>query len=195
MPIEKTCDNCGESFETYPSRDTRFCSEECYGEWRSEELTGENNPNWDGGKKQLRCTWCETEFERWESLIPEKPFCSYSCRAAWESENRVGENHHQYKGHEDYYGVNWHKVRRKVLERDAHKCRICGADKVENGRSLDVHHVTPIRKFDEPERANTLDNLITLCRTHHRLVESGRIDCPDPSELEEITTPENVLEF
>jgi predicted HNH restriction endonuclease len=30
-----------------------------------------------------------------------------------------------------------------------------------------VHHITPIRDFDTPEEANTLDNLITLCEPCH----------------------------
>ncbi len=42
------CDQCGEEFEVTPSSIKNqhhvFCSRECFGKWRSENLTGENSP-------------------------------------------------------------------------------------------------------------------------------------------------------
>ncbi|WP_306438828.1 HNH endonuclease [Natronococcus pandeyae] len=44
------------------------------------------------------------------------------------------------------------------------------------GREPDVHHITPVREFENPQRAHTVDNLISLCRSCHRLAEIGSID-------------------
>jgi len=85
-----------------------------------------------------------------------------------------GEKNPAWKGgYEPYYGENWHPKRRKALERDNHICQICGAE--ENGRKHDVHHIVPRREFDIVEEANTLDNLITLCRSCHGRADTGKI--------------------
>jgi 5-methylcytosine-specific restriction endonuclease McrA len=46
----------------------------------------------------------------------------------------------------------------------------------ELGQEPDVHHRTPVRSFDIPEDAHSLDNVVTLCRSCHRNVEEGTID-------------------
>jgi len=79
-----------------------------------------------------------------------------------------GREHYNYKPETESldYGDNWHEKRRETLERDGYECQACGAD----GEDcyLDVHHIRPIKTFDVPERANTLDNLVCLCRSCHR---------------------------
>jgi predicted HNH restriction endonuclease len=55
------------------------------------------------------------------------------------------------------------------------------------GREPDVHHITPVRDFDEPQNAHTLDNVICLCRSCHRLAEIGKVPHPDPQETESDT--------
>jgi 5-methylcytosine-specific restriction endonuclease McrA len=91
------------------------------------------------------------------------------------------------------YGDTWDEKREDALERDGYECRICG-----KGQSikepLHVHHITKVRKFLNPDNAHTLDNMITLCKTHHRLVETGRIDCPDPNEVDK-SNVDNPLDF
>lgn len=70
-------------------------------------------------------------------------------------------------GGADYYGENWHQKRREARERDENTCQICGYEPGADEPALDVHHIKPIRTFEVPEEANTLDNLITLCRQCH----------------------------
>jgi predicted HNH restriction endonuclease len=41
-----------------------------------------------------------------------------------------------------------------------------------NGEGLHVHHVEKLREFDTPEAANRLENLLTVCRRCHHLLES-----------------------
>jgi ribosomal protein L37E len=51
--IHCTCARCGIQFERKSYNLARkygpFCSGTCYGKWRSENLIGENSPNWKGG--------------------------------------------------------------------------------------------------------------------------------------------------
>lgn len=54
------------------------------------------------------------------------------------------------------------ELRVQVLERDAYRCRWCGA----TNRGADLHHVEYRRGYSY-DRA---DNLITLCRLHHGFV-------------------------
>ncbi len=90
--------------------------------------------------------------------------------------SQPGELHHRWKGGVDeYYGDNWAKQRRKALRRDNYECQRCGITQSEHRNQtdigLDVHHKTPIRTFQSPEGANTLDNLVTLCRSCHNSIE------------------------
>lgn len=80
----------------------------------------------------------------------------------------TGEEHWSWNGGSEsvYYGANWAEQRDAARERDDHECQVCGHGG--SDRALDVHHIHPIRTYDTPEKANTLDNLITLCRSCHR---------------------------
>lgn len=88
-----------------------------------------------------------------------------------------GEMNSNWKGgYEPYYGKNWYKQRRAARERDGYECVVCGMPDEEHeskfGWRLEVHHIVPVREFDEPEDANRLENLITLCRPHHQMYEN-----------------------
>jgi DEAD/DEAH box helicase domain-containing protein len=92
------------------------------------------------------------------------------------------------------YGPDWPLIRVAVRTRDGFRCQVCGAP--EAGREHDVHHKIPFRAFMRErvatasdfnaqrsetlhygiERANRLDNLITLCPTcHHKAEQNVRI--------------------
>jgi len=108
-------------------------------------------------------------------------FCSRDCQTTaqsrefsgegWHLTGVTGASHPKYTGNEDYYGENWPKMRRKALERDGRKCRICGLTREEHleehGCGLHVHHVRPIASYETQEEANELDNLVTICRPCH----------------------------
>lgn len=127
--VEKICPNCGDKNKVKPSYadsyDRKFCNEDCYGEWLSENKSGREAPNWRGG-------------------------------------------------HGEWRGDNWASQRNKVRRRDSYRCCVCG-DK-EDDREHDVHHIIPFRKFDEPEKANRLDNLLTVCHSCHMRLEIRQPD-------------------
>jgi DEAD/DEAH box helicase domain-containing protein len=75
------------------------------------------------------------------------------------------------------YGPGWAQIRERVRARDGYKCQMCG--RPESNRQHDVHHKLPFRMFrDESgkilrDRANQLDNLVTLCPECHKKAESA----------------------
>lgn len=77
------------------------------------------------------------------------------------------------------YGPNWQEQRQRVRARDHYRCTQCGAHEAP-GRQHDVHHVVPFRTFgyvagfnENYWAANRLENLVLVCRTCHRRLESG----------------------
>lgn len=179
---EVPCSNCGDTLERAPwrieSRDNHFCDYDCHREWQGEHTHGENNYNWVD-PIEMDCEWCGTKFQFENKYEDERRFCSLDCANEWKSSSMLGEDHHNWTGgsHYWYYGSNWKDKREEVISRDT-VCRCCGHDGSE--RRLEVHHIIPIRTFEIPEEANTLDNLLLLCTFCHGRVESGKQSHPEP---------------
>lgn len=73
----------------------------------------------------------------------------------------------------------WQKKREEIKDRDLHLCQACllnlpGTLKKFNSESLEVHHIEKLRKKFDNGLDN--DNLITLCKLHHKQADSGKID-------------------
>lgn len=54
------------------------------------------------------------------------------------------------------------KLRAEVFERDARRCRWCGA----TNQGLDIHHI----EYRKGTSYDVLNNLVSLCRSHHSFV-------------------------
>lgn len=159
MIIECDQKNCSEEFDRPPSKmnDKNFCSKKCMGLYRRNRI-------------ESTCNHCGTKFQRPESNHRQGggKYCSNKCKF----EATKGENHHNWQGgSSSYFGTNWYQIRKRVLKRDNNKCLKCGAEECEDGTGLEVHHIKPRREFENPEDANYLDNLVTLCDKHHREIE------------------------
>lgn len=81
---------------------------------------------------------------------------------------------------------SWKEKRRQVKTRDKNLCQVCLIDKYNTNyrytyEDLEVHHIIPIEE-DYSKRLDSL-NLITLCRYHHEMAETGEIT---REELQEI---------
>jgi hypothetical protein len=67
---------------------------------------------------------------------------------------------------------SFYKTREEAIERDEYECQFCGVSNEEynaNGdRSLDVHHIVPRMA----NGSNHTENLITVCRSCHKKLES-----------------------
>jgi 5-methylcytosine-specific restriction endonuclease McrA len=157
---ECTCEWCGETFRRCPAKvaenDSTYCSQSCVHESRTVEWAGDGHPN--ANSITVTCDECGEQFRRNPSREArnDRTFCSWDCYSE-----------HMFDPETDgiNYGSNWRTQRQRVLERDGEKCVVCSSDTSEH--ILDVHHIQPIRSFKTPEDANTLDNLITLCRPCH----------------------------
>jgi DEAD/DEAH box helicase domain-containing protein len=69
------------------------------------------------------------------------------------------------------YGSNWNRQKDKARMRDDYRCQVCG--RPEGTIAHHVHHKAPFRQFNSIEEANQLDNLVTLCPSCHRRVETA----------------------
>jgi len=83
--IKLICQQCGKEFYTYFSRikwgGGKFCSKKCSGQWRSENLRGEKNWSWKGGKIKRVCKQCDKVFYVFPGIIKKGwgNFCSRKC--------------------------------------------------------------------------------------------------------------------
>ena len=152
--IEKKCLMCGKEFKIKRYLHNRrsegkFCSRECYHKSLLKQ-------------KIIICKKCGKEFKVRLSDTQEG-YCSSKCGSAKEVEPK----HYR-------YGKNWTTMKKKTLERDNHKCRVCGASK-----KVDVHHLIPREAFRTPEESNFLGNLYTACPNHHiKLERMGEQEIP-----------------
>lgn len=108
----------------------------------------------------------EERFGSWRDAIAE---AGYEPRPSMNDQS--GENNYNWKGGYGNYSRDWDEARKQALERDDYECKICGRSDEDHqedfGKSLDIHHIRPARKFDDQEKAHQLSNLITLCRSCH----------------------------
>lgn len=75
-------------------------------------------------------------------------------------------------------GKRWTKKSIEIRQRDRYLCRVCEANLYNtiqqfNYNELDVHHIIPINE-DYNKRLDN-DNLISLCRYHHKMADDGKI--------------------
>jgi DEAD/DEAH box helicase domain-containing protein len=69
------------------------------------------------------------------------------------------------------YGPTWPKMRDMARARDGFRCQVCGLP--EGDKAYHVHHKIPFRMFETAEQANQLANLITVCNSCHRKIETA----------------------
>ena len=67
----------------------------------------------------------------------------------------------------------WSNKRDRIKERDKYLCQVCKQEGIYIYNDLEVHHIIPLEE-DFNLRLDD-DNLITLCKKHHELAESGKI--------------------
>ena len=125
---------------------------------RNKEEKAKYNKKYNERNKKAKCIVCGKP-------APIK-YCSKECGSIY----RRGENHHFWKGgvSNNPYPITWtERLRRKIRKRDAYLCMMCGRHQDEFNRSHDVHHIDGDKDNCDKE------NLITLCRRHHGIVEHG----------------------
>jgi len=162
--VEKSCQVCGELYEIRKDRagHSKCCSQSC-----SSTLIWEN---YDNKEETYTCKNCGDDYDRLpsENKRGEQNFCSRDC---WHN-YAGGETAPNWQGGADCdYAGGWKRKRVSILERDDYQCRACGITeqqhKEDTGKGLDVHHVIPVRLFDDLSEAHAKENLVTACRSCH----------------------------
>ncbi len=180
---EMHCEQCGGPIIHNRYAKKRFCSQSCFGKWQSENIHGENHPAY--AKVECTCEHCHNTFLAAPNEVAKGwgKFCNIECKAAWQKEHppehahlpvMVGESNPRWKGgYDPYYGENWREQRRKARQRDNFTCQRCGIAESDLCRQLDVHHITPFRKYGAENylHANRLDNLVSLCYKCHTITQ------------------------
>lgn len=151
-----TYSECANKHLRLEQRSQKYCSRKCaYLDRR--------------GKHTQQCEVCGEEYATGGPKKAERRVtCSRECRSEWYTGRYTGEDNFSWKGgYNEYYGDNWEEMRSKTRQRDDYTCQVCRIPESEYSRQLSVHHIFPVRKFDEPEEANNLLNLVTMCEGCH----------------------------
>lgn len=131
---------------------------------------------------EVNCDECGDSFKRPRCHLEREwtthTFCSHKCHGNWREGRIKGPEHPQFNpDRHDEYGANWEESRLRAIRRDEGQCVRCGITRErhceETGKDLHVHHITARSNFDDLERANRLDNLVTLCASCHTAIEHG----------------------
>lgn len=119
----------------------------------------------NNSSEEVECLNCGNTERRPSSLVRTKTFCDQDCYFEWLRDG--AENPH---GTPDY-DPNWPQQRSATLERDGYECQSCGMSKERHidqyGTLPHVHHITKWHKFEDPEKRNALENLVTFCASCH----------------------------
>lgn len=174
-----SCDNCGSEFEYYPSdKKGIYCSDCQENAIIENNLTGdefssgEENPNWNGGKKEACCDYCGDEFSRRKKRLKDsiRNFCSPKCNIKWMRDSDVDIKQLFNRDETQETTDEWMKVRRIVLERDDYSCQVCDNERSSHNN---IHHLIPRHLFNKDTEAHYEKNCITLCSSCHTSVENG----------------------
>lgn len=97
--IAHNCVICGEKFTTPPNReDAKCCSVGCKSVYQSRNITGSDNPNWNGGEAEIECVVCGDIFTDRSAHASWRKCCSKSCQQELQSGQITGENNPQWSG-------------------------------------------------------------------------------------------------
>lgn len=195
---KRNCLYCGKEFIWSNSKPIqKYCSIEC-----AEKANKDKYKKKSVQTEKRNCAYCSREFE-WSSFKPSQKYCSIECRQIATSisskrySKRYSKNNknsdeqlrneiylkvldiisksNQSKGNTfgNRYINYWQtgsiseKTRDEVLERDGFECQIC-----RRKDSLHLHHL--IKRTNGGDHSPA--NLITLCDSCHRHIETGDIE-------------------
>lgn len=169
--VSLQCIQCQSPFEVVTARrkTAKFCSKNCRYEWRKTNFTGENNPNFRGGKFK-KCQHCDKEFWVIPALEHQK-FCSKPC-ADIGGFRYSGKDHANYReeARRKNRSGSHHKWVNAVMSRDKATCQKCGAKECE----LHAHHILSYK--DHPDLRFDVNNGVVLCFKCHWEVHTAQND-------------------
>lgn len=164
--VTRICKNCNKEFSVLKSTlktnaSGNFCCRPCYNEYQK-TLKGAKNNHYT--RVETKCPTCGKTL----LVIPSKLkankncFCSKKCKNEYMYEYIGGEKNCNWTGGCKAFRGNFDEVKRKYFS-GVNYCAICGTT-----HDIHIHHIIPYRLTQD----NELDNLIPLCRKHHKIVEA-----------------------
>lgn len=166
--IQNTCHRCNKAFLTC-SPAQKYCSAEC----RTRQCMGCGKRFVLAGREKTYCSSrCAMSGERNPNFGAKRPGMfqhSQEFRSSL-STDRMGPNNPNWKGGaggQGKYGSQSY-ARQWAMEHIGRKCEQCEAT-----QSLEVHHIVARRHFADPSLSNFPQNLMVLCRTHHRRIDGN----------------------
>lgn len=157
--IIKICP-CGKEFESYKSHNRKYCNTKCRSKYRIVD--------WKNPEKSIEkeCEICNKKFISLKTS--HRRFCCIECKNIYISQEYRGKNHHCWKENKKRNlfksTIEWKEWREEVFKRDNYTCQYCNI----KGNCLEPHHLKSKQCF--PELVYNVDNGITLCKKHHRLL-------------------------
>jgi len=111
-----------------------------------------------GERVLVECDNSGSEKEVYESTIRGNSwYCSLKC---------MGEGYEKERTPERPYRGGWGSAREEARSRDNEECQVCGSQS-----NLHVHHIIRVVEFKSHKEAHDLDNLVTVCRSCHPILE------------------------
>lgn len=99
-----------------------------------------------------------------------RSYCSYSCASLVRMASLLASGRRPF-AFKDGWSSTGQRQKHLARERDEYTCRKCCQNLSERKSEAHVHHLVPERCFDLPDEAHAIENLITLCRKCHMVVE------------------------
>jgi hypothetical protein len=172
-------EGCKNSFEYYPSEKEGLICPSCIKSGKNIHHTDEYS---DLGERvtnyiKTSCFTCGENMVVSQSDYSDRVFCDEECLSDFQSDRMTGSSNPRYvdgSSSGKKYNSLWRSVRDKSLDRDNHQCVICGSDEY-----LHVHHIIPVREFDDEDNAHYIENTVTVCPSCHRKIEYGKESLPD----------------
>ena len=170
--VKKECPICYKIFEVKPSHEfQKCCSLKCMGQWRSQNLKGDNSPA-SKPKIIVICAECGKEIKRNPYRAKENlkygHFCSIGCLSLWKSKHICKENHWNWQGGIDSYPycIKWtDEFRERVRIYYGYVCVECGTPQFAlkgKFKQLSIHHVN----YDKDTCCNDKEPLfVCLCNS------------------------------
>lgn len=163
---ERTCLTCGKKFFVYKSSIEKsntsgnYCCRDCYNE-HLRTLVGDKSPSYKSSV--IECCFCGKPVitNPYRMKTYNRRFCSIECKTNFYS----GENAPNWKGGYRSYRGNFEIIKKECFGK-TNFCALCGTTK-----NIHIHHIIPYRLTED----NSLDNLIPLCSSHHKIFESASL--------------------
>lgn len=129
LQSEVVCEQCGGEFEVYECHEdgSRFCSMDCKSEYQSENLTGNDHPNWHEGATQV-CEHCGDKYRPQPSYMDDSSYCSRVCMSKAYETRFSGENSNLWSGGPDRNECEYCGDLYEVAQKAASTSRFCSVD-------------------------------------------------------------------